>query len=82
MKLFINYKKKDSKTKGVGKDERDLRIIYSQTNPKPEANNCDGIAENVACLSLNATGGERYFSKEYLFLKFETISGQQANLKL
>ena len=81
MKLFIKYKSngevsKDTtaaKANGVSKNERDLRIIYSYTNSKPEANNCDGVAENVTCLILNAPDGERYFSKEFVFLKFETI---------
>ena len=76
MKLFINYEIKDhagSKICGdKSKSSRDLRIIYSRTNPKPDETNCEGIAENVACLSLNATGGARNFSKDYVYLRFES----------
>ena len=86
MKLFINYRRNYDQKKNSGgsvrKDERDLRIIYSQTNSKPDEKNCDGIAENVACLTLNSTGVERYFNKEFVYLKFESICGQRANLKL
>lgn len=87
LKLFINYgggsaALRDA-TKQIGsKADRDLRIIYSQSNPKPELNNCDGSVENVSCLTVYAPKDERFFSKEFLYLKFETIAGQQAKLKL
>lgn len=51
-------------------------------NPKPEASNCDGIAENTACLLVEAPDQERFFTREYLFLKLETIMGCKAKLKL
>ena len=92
MKLFIKYKTSNGSAvdthaiktsdSAASKNDRDLRIIYSYTNSKPEAHNCDGVAENVSCLTLHAADGERYFSKEFVFLKFETISGQQARMKL
>ena len=50
-------------------------------NPKPEAANCDGMFENVAVLTITA-GEERQFTREYVFMKFETITGCQAKLKL
>lgn len=57
-------------------------IYYSATNPKPEANSCDGIAENTACLVIEAPDQERFFTREYLYLKLETIMGCKAKLKL
>ena len=66
----------------AAKPEKDLRIYYSCTNPKPEENNCEGQTENPACLTITAPGDERCFSREYLFLKMATTVGCQAHLKL
>ena len=73
LKLFIFYK--------CAKKDRNLRIYYSQSTPKPEANNCEGYAENTSCLVVKPST-ERYFTREYLYLKFETTTGCQANMKL
>ena len=69
------------KGKHGGKQGRDLTIYYSTTNPKPEASTCEGMVENTGCLSIDANQ-ERYFTRDYVFLKMETIGGCKANLKL
>lgn len=64
------------------KPSKDLRILYSQTNPKPEESNCDGLVEGASILTIEAGGEEKYFTREYIFVKFETVGGCQASLKV
>ena len=89
VKLFINFKssesrsqQKDEQAQNAQKASKDLKIFYSQTNPKPEESNCDGMVLGKSCLTIEAGGDERHFTREYIFMKFETIGGCQANLKL
>ena len=89
IKLFIRYKKskgaeqpKASKEK-VLNTKSDLKVLYSFNNPKPEESNCDGfLKENPQCITINAPGDERYFPREFVFLKLQTIMGCQAYAKL
>ena len=77
IKIFINYKNESKST-----SLRDLSIFYSFTGHKPDATNCDGMVENATCLSIEAPNNERIFSKDKIYLKFDTKEGCQANLKL
>ena len=84
LKLYINYlgsKENYGQGKPVPKEHRDLCIYYSNTNSKPDEQSCDGMAINSACLILN-NGEDRFFTKEYLYLKMWSDMGCKARLKL
>ena len=61
---------------------RDLIIYWSTTNHKPEADNCDGCVENTTCLTIDTGTDDRFFSKEAIYFKFETLKGCQASIKV
>lgn len=61
-------------------EKRDLRVIYSRTIPKPEVAMCDGSVDSPSVIMVDSQE-ERYFTKEFLYLKFETVTGCVANVK-
>lgn len=89
LKLIISYKQsafqklrnKDlmgstiQSDKSQKRPEKDLNVFYSFTNPKPEESNCDGHFHNPLGLSILAPGDERFFTREYLFIKMQTTTG-------
>lgn len=87
LKLYITYKDREitqsdlEQSNEPKKLNKDLRILYSQTIPKPEEYNCDGVADGVLCLTIEASD-ERVFNRDYVYLKLSTVDGCQASLKL
>ena len=91
IKIFISYKKgnleatqKASNNKESGKSKNDdLKVYYSFSNPKPEESNCDGmILDSPQCVTIKAPNDERFFPREFVFLKLQTIMGCQGHIKL
>lgn len=91
IKIFINYKKtttstqqpKDTGEKATCSIKNDLKVMYSFSNPKPEESNCDGLSKNnPVCITINAVNEDRYFPRDFVFLKLQTILGCVGNVKL
>ena len=84
LKIYIQYTERASYRDQKQKNNKkpDLKIYYSSTIAKPDENNCEGMYTNSTTCMTYGTSEDRYFSKDMLYIKFESTEGYTANLKL
>ena len=62
-------------------DQKELKLIYSRTNTKPEERSCERVVVNPTVLLIKALN-QKKFVYEYIYIKFQSENGCQFTVKV